>query len=271
MTVHNRRGITLRCLEHLTNLVYNRDRVRLDIYLTDDGSTDGTAESVRSAFPAVRIIAGNGHLFWNRGMHTAWTEAEREDYDFYWWVNDDTFVESDTLERMLSVSATHHDEALTVGSTAASDGSGKITYGGWRHGRLLPLAEEEQVCDTMNGNLVLIPRSAFKRLGKNDPYYHHALGDLDYGLRATEAGIGIFLVPGVCGICDLHEKPTAWMDPSEPFLTRWKCFYSPNGNNPFEFFHFKKRHFGLFPACISFLTNFIHLVFPAFWIKNKKI
>lgn len=270
MTVHNRRETTLSCLKHLSDLVYDRDAVHVDYYLTNDGCTDGTADAVHALFPEVRIVTGDGNLFWNRGMHLAWTKAEKLDYDFYWWINDDTFVEKDALTRMLEVSASHKDEVLTVGSTIASDGDGTVTYGGLKDGRLIEDLGSERKCDTMNGNIVLIPRSVFKRIGKNDPYYHHALGDYDYGLRAGKSGIGIYLVPGICGFCDLHEKPVIWMDPSYPLRKRWKNFFSPAGNNPFEFFHFRKRHFGVFAACTSFITNFIHLFFPSLWTRNKK-
>ena len=270
MTVHNRCATTLSCLEHLADLSFDQSRYSLAIFLTDDGCTDGTAEAVRQSYPAVRILPGDGNLFWNRGMFTAWTAAEKEGYDYYWWVNDDTFVFRDALSRLLAASERHLDKAVIVGSTCASDDSGAITYGGWKDGRVIVDLETEQACDTMNGNLVLIPASVLAAIGKNDPAYHHALGDLDYGLRAREAGLEIYVVSGICGTCDLHKKPVAWMDPEQSFRKRWDNFFSPAGNNPFEFFRFKRRHFGFFPACVSFLTNFIHLLFPSFWLKTKK-
>ena len=276
MTVHNRRETTLRCLESLADSVYDKDRIDMDYYITDDACTDGTAEAISAAFPDAHIIKGDGSLFWNRGMHLAWEEAAKSDYDFFLWVNDDTYVFNDSLSRLLSCSASHSDEAVIVGSTTSSDGSGRITYGGWRNykgnnnGELIAGVDKEQPCQTMNGNIVLIPRSVYLSIGKNDPYYHHSLGDLDYGLRATESGIGIFVAPGACGICDLHEKPTIWMDPSQPFSKRWDNFFRPTGNNPFEFFHFKKRHFGILPAIRSFITNILHFLFPSLWVKIKK-
>ena len=275
MTVHNRRETTLKCLSALESSVYNQEQYAIDLFITDDGCTDGTAKAVAEAFPLVHLIPGDGNLFWNRGMYKAWESAAHDDYDYYFWVNDDTLIIKDSLARMLNCSRKRLDEAIIVGSTEASDGSGTITYGGWsgltawKNGILVTDINEEQVCQTMNGNLVLIPQKVFNILGKNDPYYHHSLGDFDYGLRATEKGISIIITPGVCGICDLHEKPSAWMDPSQPIKKRWRCFFSPTGNNPFEYFHFKNRHFGLLSAFLSFGTNFLHFFFPSLWIESK--
>ena len=68
LTVHDRKNKTLRCLENLYKQVLP-NYLRLDIYLTDDGCTDGTPEAIKRQFPKVHIIKGDGNLFWNRGMY----------------------------------------------------------------------------------------------------------------------------------------------------------------------------------------------------------
>lgn len=268
MTVHNRRDITLECLRRLSAMQYDREQAVLDIFMTDDGCTDGTADAVLEAFPQVRIIQGNGELYWNRGMYAAWQEALKNDYDFYWWVNDDTFVFEDTLSRMLDSSAAHADKAVIVGCTCPSDGSGTVTYGGVIKGKVVSGIDEPHKCETLNGNLVLVPRRVFESIGTNDPFYRHSLGDIDYGLRATEAGFEIWTVSGACGVCDLHERLTVWKDPDQPLRKRWDNFVSPLGNDPIEFYHFRKVHFGTLPAVATFVSNIIHFCFPRLWLKS---
>lgn len=56
---------------------------RLCVYLTDDGSTDGTTEMLREKYPQVKVVSGNGNLFWDRGMHAAWREAVKGDTYFH--------------------------------------------------------------------------------------------------------------------------------------------------------------------------------------------
>ena len=265
MTVHNRRETTLKCLRHLKNMIYDRGKLNLDVFMTDDGCSDGTVEAVNRDFPDVTVIHGNGELFWNRGMYAAWQKAENNDYDFYWWVNDDTFVFEDTISRLLDFSRSHQHKVLVVGRTCSSMDKERVTYGGYKGRVFLTNIDQEQDSDTINGNLVLVPRSVYTVIGKNDPYYRHSLGDSDYGLRALEAGISVLLAPGIFGICDLHEKPAKWKDSRLPIKIRWDNFCSPTGNNPFEFFHYKKRHFGIIPATGTFITNFLHFLFPRFW------
>ena len=96
MTVHNRKAKTLRCLASLkeTSTPW-RDAVFLKVFLTDDGSTDGTAEAIRAEdYPFdVRILPGDGNLFWNGGMIQSWKAAIGEGgWDGYLWLNDDAVV-----------------------------------------------------------------------------------------------------------------------------------------------------------------------------------
>lgn len=265
MTVHNRRETTLRCLRNL-RIQSLPPRIAVpDVFLTDDGCTDGTPEAIRSEFPAVHIIQGDGTLFWNKGMYTAWQEAARQAFDFFLWINDDTFLFEDSLSRLLQASDHHRDKAILVGSTSASEDPERVTYGGWRDGKLITDLSSEQVCDTFNGNIVLVPHDVFRRIGANDPHYRHSLGDFDYGLRAKKAGIDVYTAQGGYGICDTHNALPVWMDPGRPIKERWKHFFSPTGNNPFEFFYFKRKHYGFWSATASFLSNFVHFLLPRLW------
>ena len=271
MTVFNRRETTLRCLRQVAEQQYDHNNYSIDIYLTNDGCTDGTPEAVAKEFPQVNIIEGDGTLFWNRGMYTAWKAAiAAADYDYYMWLNDDTFIYSSTMARLLESSEQHSNSAIIVGSTSAVGDISKITYGGWVNGKLHTDVSKEQMCQTMNGNIVLVPQKVYAVLGTNDPVYRHALGDIDYGLRAQKAGIEVWTIESVAGECNLHSHPTIWKDPTQPFGKRWKNFFSPIGNNPFEFFKFRCRYYGFVPACVTIVSNFVHFLFPKLW-NNKNI
>lgn len=268
LTVHNRKESTLRCLRNVEAQVFDRNESSIEIYITDDGCTDGTREAVISEFKDAHVINGDGTLFWNRGMVAAWREAAKGDYDYYLWLNDDTFLYQDTVRRLLESSGRHGDGGVIVGATCAVGHPEEITYGGWIGGEVVRDVSVEHRCETFNGNIVLVPRAVYEVLGTNDPYYRHAVGDTDYGLRAGENGIEVWQAAGLMGECDKHERPAVWMDPSQPFSKRRKNFYSPTGNNPFEFFHFRRRHYGLIPACRTFVTNYLHFLFPRLWRKS---
>jgi GT2 family glycosyltransferase len=74
ITCHNRRDKTLKCFEALYKQESIED-LRLQVYLVDDGCTDGTAEAIIAEFPETRILKGSGSLYWCGGMRLAWEEA----------------------------------------------------------------------------------------------------------------------------------------------------------------------------------------------------
>ena len=266
LTVHNRKQKTLECLRNLYSQQITKDYV-FDVYLTDDGCTDGTSEAVSQEFPKINIVKGDGNLFWNRGMHAAWSEAEKQCYDFYLWLNDDTYLLDNALSYILNMSENRCNNSIIIGTTLDSEMK-SLTYGGFdKAGRFISEVKEVMECYTWNGNIVLIPKSVYERVGKNDPVFHHAIGDTDYGLRARKFQIKSYLSDKPCGICDLHSSIPKWRDPQQTVIKRLKYLYAPgnNGSNPIDFFIFKKRHYGLFKAVLTFLSNHLHALFPRLW------
>lgn len=271
LTVHNRRESTLKCLQRVYMQSFDKEDYSIDVYLTDDGSTDGTGEAIRKLYPQVKVINGDGTLFWNRGMIAAWKEAAKREYDFYLWLNDDTFIYDDVVLRLLQSSKQHEDNAIIVGTTCAVGNRSIITYGGLVDGHLIVDTSTEHLCDRMNGNIVLIPKSVFDMLGTNDAHFRHNLGDADYCMRARKYGIEVLTAKGILGECNTHERPTVWMDPAQPLKKRWNNFFGPLGNNPFEFFYFRNKHYGLIAACCTFVSNFVHFLFPWFWKRSYQV
>src|SRR5215203_4845952 len=101
ITCHNRREKTLLCLSAL----FDQDmlsKTTLEVYLVDDGSTDGTAEAVQAAYPEVKVWRGDGSLFWNGGMRLAFAEAMKVGYDYYLWLNDDTLLDDHAISSLLT-------------------------------------------------------------------------------------------------------------------------------------------------------------------------
>ena len=101
LTCFNRKEKTLVCL----NSFFEADMPKgyeFDIYLVDDGSTDGTSEAVKENYPNIEIIKGNGNLYWAGGMRLAWTTAlERKDYDAFLLLNDDVILFDDFLDNLI--------------------------------------------------------------------------------------------------------------------------------------------------------------------------
>lgn len=275
MACHNRKAKTLRCLDALFQNLLPYD-CSLDVFLVDDGSTDGTTMAVNEKYPNVNIISGNGKLFWNRGMHEAWQTASlANSYDYYLWLNDDTDIFPQAVNLMLKAAETTNNSAVIVAPTC-SKVTGELTYSGFQHKgksssdlRVEPTGKLVAV-DYFCGNCVLVPKRIWEKVGPLDPLFHHSLGDFDYGFRVSKAGFKSFLAPEYLAYCEQHDTLPKWCLPSVPLTQRFLTLYSPLGHcHPYHLFRYEFRHFGLVVALKHLFSVNLRMLFPQLW-KNKQ-
>ena len=227
MTCHNRRALTVRCLESLRA---QQGDAEIALFLVDDGSSDGTAEAVRAAWPAAHVIAGNGSLFWNGGMRLAWeTAAKAGPFDHYLWLNDDVVLEPGAIDRLLREAAglAGADGAVILAGSTRRPGTDEVSYGGQQRANprrplrltVAPPGAAPIAVDSVSGNIVLVSAAAFARLGNLSPAFVHIFGDLDYGFRSRAAGIPIYAGSGFFGECEGPDMSGTSLDPR---LGRWR-------------------------------------------------
>lgn len=270
MTVHDRKAKTMNCLKQLfTNVQSN---FIIDCYITDDGCTDGTVEAVVETYPQVKIISGNGSLFWNRGMLKAWQAACLDKPSYYLWLNDDTLLFDNALSKLMITSKKFEDKCIIVGSTC--DNSGNLTYGGREYNRKHSIVNPDDKhcipCKTFNGNIVLIPGAIADKIGLNDPYFHHSFGDIEYGLRATKAGVNIYIAPGFYGTCERNNPIPLFRRAKYSLVERYKLLYSPLGFNPCEDFYLNAKYYPLWKCCLWFVKLHLNVLFPKDHTKFEK-
>lgn len=227
MACHNRRDTTLRCLTSLN--AATDSSTRLDLFVTDDGSTDGTANAIRELHPDAVIIRGDGSLYWAAAMALAERRAWHERPDFLLWLNDDTVLAPGAVQTLLT-KVGDHPGSIVVGAVV-SPRTGAVTYGGRRRKgphpqrfSLIGVSDREQEADAFNGNVVLIPAGVRTRVGPIDDLFPHAYADDDYSLRATGLGVTIWQAPGILGTCDANTTPT---ELSGSWFRRWQQLQSP--------------------------------------------
>lgn len=270
LTCHNRKSKTCRCLESLfSNITENEQTLEVDVYLTDDGSTDGTSEAVKTKFPTVHLCKGTGNLFWTRGMNNSWKEAIKDgNYDFYLWLNDDVMLKENAVWQLIVSSKKKNHKAIISGAFKSQD-TGQSTYGGFdKKGLIVSPNGTLQQIELLSGNFVLIPQFVYKKIGMLDSFFHHGNGDFDYGLRAKKKGIGVYLTPEYVGYCERHddELPLCY-NGDYSLKKRIQFLYSPSGPNPLVNYKFYLRHYSIYRT-IKFLfkTNVLTL-FP--FLKEK--
>lgn len=256
LTSFNRKEITKKCLTFLF-LFENK----FDVYLVDDGSTDGTSEMIISEFPQVNLIMGDGNLFWNRGMALAWETAAKSNYDYYIWLNDDVILYKNAFKEVFNCSKLKDDKAIISG-VIENHKRDKIIYGGYDSKRKLVQPNGEmKIITNMNGNFVLIPKFVYLKLGILDKLFHHDLGDVDYGLRANKIGLKVFSTRVPIAEGETNDISRQRLNNSN-ILNRFKWLFSPLGSNPKINFIFRKRHFGLLNALSYYVFLIVLNIIP---------
>ncbi len=223
MTCFNRRALTLRCLETLARQPEFRGA---DLFLVDDGSSDGTRDAVRAMLPGAHVIRGDGSLFWNGGMRLAWDHARAsgESFDFYLWLNDDVELAKDALAMLIADAdaAASRGSPVIVAAATTDPVTGAVTYGAHRRASaarplrmgLVQPTGEPVPADTISGNIVLVSAAAEALLGNLSPVFQHIYGDLDYGFRARQTVIPVVLASRLGGSCAANSVLGTSLDPA---------------------------------------------------------
>lgn len=278
LTCHNRKNKSVSCINSLY-LATIPPHYAVDIYLTDDGSTDGTADKIKELFPEVHVIEGDGSLFWAGGMRLAWeTAMYKKSYDVFLLINDDVKLHPDFFLKLLETDA--HAFAQTgkkgiyTGATI-DEKSKSITYGGAninnylfivRSRRLTPVDRPIE-CDITNANVLWVSKEVVDEIGIFDHRFTHGIADYDYALQATKKKIPVFLAPGISGAC-VHDHGNNWKSSDQPLKNRIAYLKSPKGLAYNEYLYYIRKHYPLFLP-YSFIMLWAKTLFPFIWERFK--
>ena len=280
LTVHNRLDKTVACLNAVFNQREKYSFFNVDVFLTDDGSTDDTSKILRNRFSAkpLHILSGNGNLYWNGGMINSWKAAiEHGGYDGYLWLNNDTIVLPNLwneLEQADEYSRKQFGKGgIYVGSTK-DPLTGEFTYGGFEFtnqwtlkDRFLHPNGHFQLCQCAHGNVTYISHDVVEKMGILCEQYLHGGGDHDYTYLAYKAGFPLIVLKDYVGICENDHQQGGYADfLSMSLKQRLKYLYSPLGFNLHNTLLLQKR---CFPYRYPFvwLMGYLKAFFPKMYFK----
>ncbi|MEN6371575.1 MAG: glycosyltransferase family 2 protein [Armatimonadota bacterium] len=200
----NGRDDTLECLKSLEDIDYPDFRV----ILVDNGSTDGTAEAVRSAFPDVEVIETGQNLGFAGGNNTGIRHALDSGADAVLLLNNDTVVAPEFLSSLVQVLYRSDDIAAVNPLIYYYDQPDVVWSAGGEIDRRTGIAYQRYVdikdagqfkgvtaVDYGVGAALLICREALEKVGLLDPDYFLYYEESDWCFRAKDAGYKTIFTP----------------------------------------------------------------------------
>jgi len=206
--VHNRLSYTINCLDSIKLTVKDEHSVTV----VDDGSTDGTSAYIRGNYPDVRIVRGDGDLFWTGsmkiGVESVLEGADSD--DFIMSLNNDVILRDGSVEELLkeakkcgknlygSLSLGIVDKDTIVPSgTIVKSWILNLTSHVYSSNSYRSLSDYSPVkVDILTGRSVLYPVEVFRAIGNfNAQDFPHYGGDDEFTIRANRLGWGLRLVP----------------------------------------------------------------------------
>lgn len=203
----NCREYVLKCLQS----VFMNQGGDFEVLVRDNGSSDGTLQAIRGAFPQVRLI-GDGK---NVGFAAANNEALALAQGTYIiLLNPDTLLPSGALSTLVSEAGSGGDLRVVVPTLLNSDGTLQSsvhhfpTIRNMIAGDLQALlkcvgvarsrrGEAGTKVDWAKGACLLLPRNVMEEVGKLDENLFMYGEDLDYCWRVHKAGYQIVWAPSV--------------------------------------------------------------------------
>jgi GT2 family glycosyltransferase len=196
---------TVACLRSLAEVCWPRR----DVILVDNGSSDGTPETVRREFPDVDVIANPSNVGFSAANNLGIERALAGGCDWVFILNNDTVLARDVVEQLIAAAEAHPGAGILSPLIYFSDPPDLVWFGGARfdpsrgrsgrmehYRRRLPVGfGGVRPIDRAAGAAMLVSRQAIEQVGPFDPELFFLHEDVDLSLRVHAAGFELLLVP----------------------------------------------------------------------------
>ncbi len=100
------------------------------VYVIDDGSEDGTRKMLINNFPNVKILAGDGNLWYTRSINKGFEAALKDNPDYLLTLNDDIEIDKNYLQTILDSFKDMKEPAIVGSISYTLNKPHRITFSG---------------------------------------------------------------------------------------------------------------------------------------------
>lgn len=175
----------------------------------DNGSTDGTQHFIQTHFPEIDFIQSEKNLGFGKANNIGIEKAYNNGADFFYLMNQDAWIYSDSIEKLLKVYEAHSNQKeIGILSPVHLDGSeqlldiflDKYIAHNFEKTRLISDLYFQKLKPLYEMNFInaahwLIPRNTIETVGGFNPYFFHYGEDIEYVNRVHFHQKKMFLVP----------------------------------------------------------------------------
>lgn len=196
---------TLACLHSVAAIDYaNRTTI-----VVDNGSTDGSADTIRSQFPDVMLIENRENLGFAEGNNVGILFALKTDADLIFLLNNDTVVDPGLLNAFASCFEEHPEAGILGAKICLFDQrdtldhwggmwnskSGQFDLIGLRRKADAEGADGPQKIDYVCGAALIAKREVWEQIGLLEPRFFLIWEESDFCFRARKAGFATLTCP----------------------------------------------------------------------------
>jgi GT2 family glycosyltransferase len=204
----NTKDLLCQCIDSLTQTL---KKIDTEIFVVDNGSTDGSVAAVREKFPEVRLIENPVNMGFAGANNQAISLSTGE---YLLFLNPDTRVKDEAISTMFSFMRSHAKAGLVGAQLLNADGSKQNSIANFPSlatellnksllRRLFPEkfpGKERDYPDPVEvesviGACMLVKRETVEQVGLLDEGYFLFLEETDWCFRAKKAGWKIYHIP----------------------------------------------------------------------------
>ena len=278
--VFNRKDTLINCLTLLRNQTFTD----FTTIVVDDGSSDGTSRVLKSDFPEVKIVAGDGSWWWSKSINEGIKLANELGAEGIITMNDDTFFENDYLEHL--VTAINQNPKAIIGTLLLTkDNNPKIFYSGiykinWLISKSYKYYQIFEPFDPsmtglhksvlLTGTGMYVPMEVFNRIGYFDNInFPQNLGDFDFILRAGKAGFETLISWDARNYSIIDKTGAGASFVKQSFWKFLKAFFKPRSRTNLAIsFKYYWRHCPKILLPISFSIDKVRVIWAYF--RNQR-